>query len=114
MYSRFYKFSLDIIHYIVYFLTSEVRSQEVFMDQINFYEIKTLRKEIKHKLIDLDLDVPGKQPALADALSRKTGRTVHVNSLGMALTGYRNGPGSVFLLKELRELLEAWPRQSAS
>ena len=66
-------------------------------------EIDALRKEIKHKMVELGLDRRGSLITLADRMN------INKNSLIMALTGYRKGGPSVALLERLRNLLDAWP-----
>ena len=62
-------------------------------------ETEKLRKECKKLMIDLDLDVPGSREIIA------AGINVNCNSLGMALTGYRDGPSSIKILNSLHEYL---------
>ena len=69
-------------------------------------ENNELRKQIKHLMVDLGLDGQGSQKALAAAMSTPDD-PVNSNSLNMALTGYRDGPGSIRLLKRLLEYLES-------
>jgi transcriptional regulator with XRE-family HTH domain len=66
-------------------------------------EIDALRKEVKHKMVELGLDRRGSLITLADRMN------INKNSLIMALTGYRNGGPSIALLERLRNLLDAWP-----
>ena len=72
-------------------------------------EIDALRKEVKKRLVDLDLDRRGSLQTLAREMTRKGGESVNKNSLTMALTGYRAGPSAQKLLKELGGMLETWP-----
>jgi len=67
-----------------------------------------LRKQIKHLLVDLSLDGQGSQKALAAAIATPE-EPVNSNSLCMALTGYRNGPGSIRLLERLFRHLDSLP-----
>jgi len=72
-------------------------------------DTNTLRKEVKKKMIDLDLDRSGSYEIILPRLSVLMGRAVHKHSLSMALTGFRNGPSSREILEGLRALLESWP-----
>jgi transcriptional regulator with XRE-family HTH domain len=67
-------------------------------------EVDALRKELKHKMVELGLDRPGSLITLADRMN------VNRNSLSMALTGLREGGPSVALLERLRQVLDAWPQ----
>ena len=58
-----------------------------------------LRKSVKKLLIDADLDKRGCLPKIAEKLN------VNYNSLNMALSGYRDGPGSIGLLEKLQSHL---------
>ena len=62
-------------------------------------ETENLRKECKKLMIDLDFDVPGGRRMIAENIG------VNCNSLSMALTGYRDGPGSIKILTSLHEYL---------
>jgi hypothetical protein len=62
-------------------------------------DIQTVRRKVKILLIDRGLDIRGAQLEL----SQKIG--VNHNSLNMALTGYRDTPGSLKILKALQEHL---------
>jgi hypothetical protein len=72
-------------------------------------EIETLRKEVKHRMVDLDLDRPGSYEAIIPRLKRPVSQKI----LSMALTGYRNGPAAQSLLEELRAVLQKWPHRAA-
>lgn len=50
-----------------------------------------LRKTVKRLLIDLDMDRLGNRTMLAGKISTEDDQ-VNVNSLAMAMTGYRDGP----------------------
>lgn len=71
-------------------------------------EIDVLRKEVKHKMIDLGLDREGSYELLMPHL-QNVGKT----QISMALTGYRNGPAAKALLEEMREVLSNWPQGEA-
>lgn len=58
-----------------------------------------LRKSVKKLLIDAELDKRGCLPEIAEKLN------VNYNSLNMALSGYRDGPGSIGLLEKLQSHL---------
>lgn len=62
-------------------------------------DIQTVRRKVKILLIDRGLDIRGEQLRLAKELG------FNHNSLNMALTGYRNTPGSLKILKALQEHL---------
>jgi len=70
-------------------------------------EIDALRKEVKKKLIDLDLDNrnAGIQPRLAADLSARTGKNISTQTLNMALTGFRSSAAYQNLLEELHTML---------
>lgn len=63
-------------------------------------QLNKLRKQIKKKLIDLELDSRGNEPLLAAELG------FNRNQLNMALTGYRNTPRSETILLTLKEHLQ--------
>ena len=62
-------------------------------------ETELLRKSVKKLLVDAELDKRGCLPEIADKMN------VNYNSLNMALSGYRNSPGSIELLKQLQSYL---------
>lgn len=68
-------------------------------------EIDALRKEVKHKLIDLGLDRPGAYDLIVPKITLPASR----NILSMAMTGYRNGKATQELLEELLKVLSSWP-----
>ena len=68
-------------------------------------DLDALRKECKKLLIDLGLDKPGVVSFLARELSTPDDK-INSNSLNMALTGYRNGSRSEYLLTKLQSYLE--------
>jgi len=75
-----------------------------------------LRKQIKHRLIDLDLDRPGTYdvvlPMINDKLKdRKT--PVSKNILYMAMTGFRYGTSYVEVLQAFAEVLNEMPLRAA-
>jgi hypothetical protein len=72
-------------------------------------EIDTLRKEVKHKMVELGLDRRGSYAVLLPRLLRPT----HNSSLIMALSGYRSGPGSQAILEDLLAVLSTWPPENA-
>ena len=76
-------------------------------------EINDLRKEIKKRMIDLDLDRSGSYEVIIPRLSEMLGRPVHKNSLSMALTGFRDGRTSREILNALKDLLDIWPSMVA-
>lgn len=67
-------------------------------------DFETLRKEVKKKMIDLDLDREGSYELILPRL-----RTISKNQLSMALTGYRNGPAAKAILENLQQVLADWP-----
>lgn len=70
-------------------------------------ETDALRKEVKHKLVDHDLDGPGGYDVLVPHLTLPASKRI----ISMALTGYRKGEAAQALLKELRQVLSSWPPQ---
>ena len=69
-------------------------------------KINALRKEVKHKMVDLDLD--GRKanlPRLAADLSNRTGKKISRETLSMALTGFRSTAGYQTILQELHAML---------
>lgn len=72
-------------------------------------ELNALRKEVKKKLIDCDLDGRGVLKVIVPRLSERMGRPVHQNSVSMALTGFRDGRTSREILNALKDLLDIWP-----
>jgi len=71
-------------------------------------EIDALRKEVKHKLVDLGLDRPGSYEIIAPHLRLPVSKKI----LSMALTGYRHGKAAQALLEELLTVLSAWPPEA--
>ena len=67
----------------------------------------TLRKRCKRLMIDCGLDLRGGQTLLAESLS------MNRNSISMALSGYRNGPGSLQILQAIRKHLLQTQKQGA-
>jgi hypothetical protein len=63
-------------------------------------DLEQLRKECKMLLVELELDKRGNGPRLAGILK------VNRRSLNMALSGYRNSPGSASILTNLKDYLE--------
>ena len=76
-------------------------------------EIDTLRKEVKHRMIDLGLDREGSYDLIAPHLSRRMNRPVSKPQICTALTGYRNGRAQAQMLESLKTLLQAWPPGTA-
>ena len=72
-------------------------------------ETKNLRKEVKHRMVELELDKPGAYGAIIARMERP----VSVQILSMALTGYRNGPAVQSLLGEILDVLRTWPDRAA-
>lgn len=72
-------------------------------------EIDTLRKEVKKRMIDLDLDREGSYDLLLPHVSKFAGFVVSKSQLCMSLTGYREGQRHQNILKALQGLLDAWP-----
>jgi hypothetical protein len=70
-----------------------------------------LRKNIKKRLIDLDLDRSYKP--ILPALSEKVGREISNNTLSMALSGFRQGKAYQEILAALDEMLSKWPNEAA-
>lgn len=58
-------------------------------------QIEKLRKRCKKLMVDLEIDGRGQQPIIAKHMN------INRNSLCMALSGYREGPGSEKILKDL-------------
>lgn len=72
-------------------------------------ETNDLRKEVKHRMVELDLDSPGSYGAIIARMQRPVSTSI----LSMALTGYRNGPAAQSLLGELLDVLRTWPDRAA-
>jgi hypothetical protein len=72
-------------------------------------EIDTLRKEIKHRMIDLGLDREGSYDLLLPHLSKIAGFAVSKSQLCMSLTGYREAQRNQDILTALQGLLAVWP-----
>ena len=72
-------------------------------------EIDALRKEVKHRMIDLGLDREGSYDRILPHLNRVAGFVISKSQLSMSLTGYRDGDKHVKILESLRGLLAAWP-----
>jgi hypothetical protein len=72
---------------------------------MSLQEIDTLRKEVKHKMIDLGLDRPGSYEIIVPHLRLPVSQKI----LSMALTGYRQGRAAKSLLEELLTVLSTWP-----
>jgi hypothetical protein len=70
-------------------------------------EIDALRKEVKHKMVDLGLDnrKAGIQNRLAVDLTARTGKTISMQTVNMALTGFRSTAAYQTLLQELHAML---------
>ena len=68
-------------------------------------EIDSLRKEIKKRLVDLDMDRTTAYSRIIPHLKVPASRQILCN----ALTGYRNGPAAQALLLEMKEILSVWP-----
>jgi len=66
-----------------------------------------LSRKVKKRMFDLGLDKRGGQTKLAERLN------INRNSLNMALSGYRTGPGSEQILKDALRLLKSWPQEAA-
>jgi len=64
-------------------------------------EITDLKTEVKMLQVHCGLDSRGSLITIAKAISANR------NSLSMALSGFRNGPGSIQILEQAREYLEA-------
>ena len=64
-------------------------------------ENNDLRTEVKLLRVHRGLEGRGSLQIIANAIS------VHKNSLSMALSGYRNGPGQIQILDKAKEYLEA-------
>jgi hypothetical protein len=77
-------------------------------------EIDTLRKEVKHLMIDLNLERNvASYSLILPHLSEKMGKPINVGSLIMALSGFREGPAYQNLLVNLHDLLKNWPQRAA-
>ena len=68
-------------------------------------DLDNLRKEVKHKLVDLDLDGKGGYRLLVPHLTVPASEKIISN----AMTGYRRGPAAKALLEEMLALLSSWP-----
>lgn len=75
-------------------------------------EIDTLRKEVKKRMIDLELDKEGSYDIILPHLSRTAGLAVSKSQLSMALTGRREGESYQLILKALQGLLVTWPPET--
>lgn len=67
-------------------------------------EKEALRKNVKHLLVEQNLDLRGSQVKIARKLK------VHSHALNMALTGFRKTPASIKILNDLYELLQSLPK----
>ena len=67
---------------------------------------ETLRKEVLHLMIDLDLPLKNSIELLARELSAFTGRQISRNSLTMALAGYRTSAAYFEYLSSLKQYLQ--------
>ena len=72
-------------------------------------EVEALRKTVKKRLIDLDLDRSGSYDAIIPRMRIPATR----NTISMALTGYRRGGAAMALLQEILSVLSGWPREAA-
>ena len=72
-------------------------------------EVDALRKTVKKRLIDLDLDRSGSYDAIIPRMRIPATR----NTISMALTGYRRGSAAMALLREIQTVLSDWPREAA-
>lgn len=70
----------------------------------------TLRREVKHKMVDLDLDRRGSYDVILPRLSEAMGRNINKHSLCMALTGLRDTKAYYEILGALKTVLDAWPQ----
>jgi len=75
--------------------------------------INDLRKACKHLMVDLGLDRNGSLAVILPHLSQKMGKPININTLVMALSGYRETPAYQELLAALHDLLNNWPQQAA-
>jgi len=64
-----------------------------------------LRKEVKKLMIDLDMDRLDGRNKLAEQISSSLGRRIKMNSLSMALTGYRETAAYREILETARDIL---------
>jgi hypothetical protein len=71
---------------------------------------EALRKSCRHLMVDLDLDnrKRGAYSRMAEALSKRLGRTINLNVFAMALSGYRDTEYNRRLLVELQTMLLEW------
>jgi len=74
------------------------------------HDIDSLRKAVKHRLVDLGLDRPGSYDLLVPHIRLRVSR----NIISMAMTGYRSGPAALALLEEMDRVLAAWPPAASS
>jgi len=70
-------------------------------------KIDATRKRCKRLMIEHGLDMRGGQTQLAETLS------MNRNSISMALSGYRNGPGSLQILRAIQKHLLQTQKQGA-
>jgi len=75
-------------------------------------EFSNIRRSVKHRMIDLDLDREGSYDIILPHLSAKVGRQIKKSTLCMALTGSRSGQAYKQLLEMLQEVLDSWPPKS--
>jgi hypothetical protein len=67
-----------------------------------------IRKEIKHLLIDLDLDRPGSYDKLLPYLNERSQTPVNKTRVYLAMTGFKSGATYGWLLLIMKALLMEW------
>ena len=67
-----------------------------------------IRKQVRIMMVELDLDRPGQRKALSETLS------LSYNSFIMALSGHRQQPHSLAILKRLKAHLDDLAKQRAA
>lgn len=72
-----------------------------------------LRLACRHLMVDLDLVRKGSYAVILPHLSEKMGKPININTLIMALNGFRAGPAYQNLLISLHDLLKNWPQKAA-
>ncbi len=71
-------------------------------------ELNTLRKEVKHTMINLGLDREGSYDKMLPPLNRILDFPISKSTLSMSLTGYRSGQRHQKVLEALQRLLAVW------
>ena len=69
-------------------------------------EAETIRQDVLHLLVDLNLHSHGSKQTLARMLSVRLGQQVSRNTVAMALSAYRTSHPYIHYLTELRAVLQ--------